>query len=178
MAGLRPKTPRINPPTVETPAPPHQLGDGYCDTPVPEDKPLRLLIPVGSAATDSTKLFWATAHLANRMAVQVVVLHCREWDLANGVKYFRDTIDEANAVIATALSWFDALHIPAHGLLRDVERGSVGIGIADTCGEYPIDSIMVGLHRKRRIFHRHLGSTIAQIERRVDCPVIIINLDG
>ncbi len=112
------------------------------------------------------------------MAVQVVVLHCREWELANRVKYFRDTIEEANAIIANALSWFDALHIPAHGLLRDVERGFVGIGIADTCGEYPIDSIMVGLHRRRRTLHRHLGPTIAQIERRVDCPVIIINLDA
>ncbi|WP_276947658.1 universal stress protein [Ferrimicrobium acidiphilum] len=146
-----------------------------------QDLPLRpslnLLLPVGSDIASSTQLLWATANLANRVSVQVLVLHCREWDLAHGIKYFVESLEEANTITTNAMAWLSDLNIPSHGIVRDVERGSVGRGIASTALEYPVDSIMVGLHRKRRLFHGPLGSTISQIERSVTCPVVVINLD-
>jgi nucleotide-binding universal stress UspA family protein len=138
---------------------------------------LHLLVPVGSEQDDSTALFWAAADLANRLSLQVTILHCREWDLAKGVKYFMETQEEATSIITSATKWFSALNIQVHGVLCDVERGSIGKAIAATSIDYHADSILVGLRQKRRLLPGLMGSTVAQVERLVDCPVIIIKIN-
>ncbi len=153
-----------------------QLGDETRPslTPIPA---LHLLVPVGSTQDDSAALFWAAADLANRLELQVTILHCREWDLAKGVKYFMETKDEATSIITSAMKWFSALNIPAQGVLCDVERGSIGKAIDTTSTDYHIDSVMVGLRHKRRLLPGLMGSTVTQVERLVNCPVIVIKLN-
>lgn len=138
---------------------------------------LHLLLPVGSDSHESTTLFWAAADLANRLPLSITILHCRQWDLAKGVKYFLETKDEAASIITSATNWFTALNIAAHGVLCDVERGGIARAIAETSVDYHVDSIMIGLRHKNRRFAGLRGSTVARIERLVECPIIIIKVD-
>jgi nucleotide-binding universal stress UspA family protein len=158
----------------------HQVSQPLGNETTPSLAPvpaLHLLVPVGSEREDSTALFWAAADLANQLELQVTILHCREWDLAKGVQYFMETKDEATSIITSAIKWFSALNILAQGVLCDVERGSIGKAIAATSTDYLIDSILVGLRHKRRLLPGLMGSTVAQVERLVNCPVIIIKLN-
>jgi nucleotide-binding universal stress UspA family protein len=138
---------------------------------------LHLLLAIGSDAHASTTLFWAAADLANRLPLQITILHCREWELAKGAKYFLESKHEATSIITSATKWFSALNIPSHGVLCNVERGGIGRAIANTSIDYRVDSIMVGLHHRKRLFPGLRGSTVRQIERLVDCPIIIIAIN-
>lgn len=138
----------------------------------------KILVPVDGSSTSNQALDLAL-RLAKDDQASVRLLHCLdELAFLDAYEYSRELIQQARQaaqkILQDALATAQKTGVKADTLLLERAGQRLGHSVADACGDWGADLVVVGSHGRRGIGRLLLGSGSEQILRTSPVPVLLV----
>ena len=124
----------------------------------------------------SDRAVLAARDLALLSKGEVWVLHLREREIATrtAMVIADETVDEANASVATIVDKLTAAGVKAYGEVRNTLFGYAGREIVDDAIQHDVDVIVMGSRGRGDLAGLIVGSTAHKVIHLADRPVLIV----
>ena len=135
----------------------------------------RFLVPVDSGGRCAPALTVATEFSA-AVGGLLRLVHVRTWEppIRAASRFFRETSEEATALLEESLSGAWAAGATASGVIVDADRSRAAAVIAGEARAWGAEVIVLARRRRNPLGVLLLGSLSAEVMRAAGCPVLVV----